>query len=395
MKISILGTRGVPANHGGFETLAEKLSLYLCKEGWDVTVYCQNSGSNQISETEWNGIRLVEITVPGEGPLSTILFDWKATLHSLKERQSILTLGYNTALFGIFHRLFNLPNVLNMDGVEWKRKKWSAPARLWFRLNERIGARIATHLIADHPGIADHLTQRYGKKIQSKLSVIPYGADQVDRTGLETLTAYGLTPGKYVLIIARPEPENSILEMVRAYASQARDIPLVVLGNYSETHPYHRAVLNAATDEVRFLGAIYDREKVQALRRHTALYLHGHQVGGTNPSLVEALGCGNPVLSHDNPFNRWVAGNGNYYFNEKNCASVIGELLGQPHLLTRAGESSLDRFNALFQWPPVLESYRKVLESCVEQPNKALKNRTSPGLWPSTLSKTPEKNLND
>lgn len=389
MKISILGTRGIPASHGGFETLAEQLALYLTDQGWQVTVYCQQEGRGPRVESDWKGIRLVNISVPGDNPFSTIKFDWLATTHAARERAFTLTLGYNTAIFGVVQRLLKTPNVINMDGIEWKRQKWSGPVKAWFRLNERIAARIATHLIADHPGIADHLIDRYGAHTRQKTTVIPYGAVKPESDTANLLQEFGLAAGAYLLIIARPEPENSLLEMVQAYSSKAHDMPLVVLGNYQDDHSYHREVKQAASKNVLFLGAIYDPDKVLALRKHAALYLHGHQVGGTNPSLVEALGCGNPVLAHDNPFNRWVAGEDNFYFTSENCAAQLDYLLNQPELLKKSAISSHDRFNLYFRWLPVLDAYRKLLEQCG---NGTVNGFRQPGLWPSTLLPPHKKN---
>lgn len=392
MKLSILGTRGIPASHGGFETLAEQLAIYLTDQGWQVTVYCQLEGKRATTESDWKGVRLVKISVPGNNPLSTIRFDWLATVHAARERAFTLTLGYNTAIFGVVQWLRKTPNVINMDGIEWKRQKWSGPVRSWFRLNEKIGARIATHLIADHPGIADHLANLHGAKTRQKLTVIPYGAVEPANNAVELLQEYGLVARNYLLIIARPEPENSLLEMVEAYSSKPFDMPLVVLGNYRDDHPYHRQVKQAATDNVRFLGAIYAPEKVLALRKHAAIYLHGHQVGGTNPSLVEALGCGNPVLAHDNPFNRWVAGEDNFYFTADNCAEQLDYLLNRPETLQKSAASSHARFDSYFRWLPVLDAYRKLLEQCG---NRNTKDIQQPTLWPPTLLSPNKKSQND
>jgi glycosyltransferase involved in cell wall biosynthesis len=357
--LRILGTRGIPAAHGGFETFAEYLALYLAQRGWQVTVYCQQDGEGAVHEDVWEDVRRVHIPVSQTGSLGTILFDWKSTLHAARERGLVLTLGYNTAVFCALYRLKGVSNLINMDGIEWKRAKWSRPVQAWFWINERFGCWFGNHLIADNPGIADHLATRVSR---SKITMIPYGADTITAADPEILHRWGLQPGNFATLIARPEPENSILEAVAAFSRRPRGMKLLVLGKYDPSQAYHKRVLDAASDEVVFAGAIYDKDVVKALRFYSALYVHGHQVGGTNPSLVEALGAGNAVLAHGNPFNRWVAGpEARYFMNEDECAACFDGLLGDAAELARMSQSSRERHGTMFTWEKVLAEYEKLL----------------------------------
>lgn len=360
-KLSILGCRGIPGNHGGFETFAERLSRYLVKKDWEVTVYCEDYTGQKISEEYWNGIRLIHIPVPKSSASATILFDWKSTLHAAREGNLILTLGYNTALFCGWYRLKGLTNVINMDGLEWRRQKWSTPEKAWLYLNERFGCWFGNHLVADHPEIANHLATRVSRR---KITMIPYGAERVGRADEALIKPYNLTPGNYSIIIARPEPENNILEIVSAFSSKRRNAKLVVLGNYRPGKiDYHKKVLEAASDEVIFPGGIYDLPTVGALRYHATLYLHGHSVGGTNPSLVEAMGAGASVLAHNNQFNRWVAGPGAHYFNNSvDCAQAFDELLDNADELRRMKQASLKRFKEGFSAEIECRTYEDLLE---------------------------------
>jgi len=355
-----LGTRGIPARYGGFETFAERLSLYLVEKEWQVYVYCQAHGAGGPSEKLWKRISLIHIPVPLQGALGTVYFDFKSTLHALRRPGLILTLGYNTAVFCLAYRLGNKKNLLNMDGIEWRRKKWSLFTRLWFYLNECIAVRIANHLIADHPEIMARLTTRVPP---NKISMIPYGADLIRKADKIELDPFGLKPQRFALIIARPEPENLILETVRAYCSKPRGMPLVILGNYfPKENRYHRKVYSVANEEVLFLGAIYDKTVVNSLRFHCRLYIHGHTAGGTNPSLVEALGAGCPILAHDNRFNRWVlGGHGRYFFDETDCAKQLDSLLDDREELARMREKSWSRHHSLFTWEWILASYDRLL----------------------------------
>jgi glycosyltransferase involved in cell wall biosynthesis len=358
--LRILGARGIPAAHGGFETFAERLALYLVARGWDVTVYCQLTGDGAPVEDDWRGVRRVLIPVGTPGAAGTAVFDWRATLHASRRAGAALVLGYNTAAFCALLRLRGLPTVINMDGIEWRRAKWSAPMKAWLRLNERLGCRLGHRLVADNPGIADHLATCIGPR---KIAMIPYGADAVTDEDPAPVRALGLAPKQYAIAIARPEPENSVLEIVRAFSRRRRREKLVVLGDLAPSrNRYHQAITEAASDGVVLPGAIFDAGAVAALRCHARLYIHGHQVGGTNPSLVEALGAGNPVLARDNVFNRWVAGPAAAYFgSEQACAELLDRLLGNDGALDAMSAAARVRHAERFTWSDVLRSYEELL----------------------------------
>lgn len=359
MKLRILGIRGVPAAHGGFETFAEHLSLYLTAKGWQVTVYCQVEGEREWLEDQWHGVNRVHIPVSQRGPLGTIVFDLKSTLHAARAGEPCLVLGYNTAVFVSLLRLRGIPSIINMDGIEWARAKWGRIAKAWFWLNDWAGCWLGTKLIADHPEIKRHLATR---TLESKIVTIPYGAELVEGAPEDAIGKYGLEAGRFLTVIARPEPENSLLEIVQGFSKRTRGVKLAVLGKYEKGHPYQEAVLKAASDEVAFLGPIYDKNIVQALRFYSLAYVHGHQVGGTNPSLVEALGAGNAVIAHDNKFNRWVAGNSGVYFTSSDSFSdVLDKLLSGKIDVDSLRRNSRERFNSQFTWDEVLRSYEQLL----------------------------------
>ena len=358
--LKILGIRGVPARHGGFETFAEKLSLYLVKQGWDVTVYCQEDAGESLWESEWNGIKRIHVPTKAKDAAGTVLFDLKVAWHCRETDALLLTLGYNTACFHILQRLRGQTNVINMDGIEWRREKWGTIAKTWFWLNERAGCFLGNHLVADHPKIKSHLATRIR---DNKITMIPYGGDKVDTADVSTLDQFNLLPGDFSVVIARPEPENSFLDMVRAFSRKKRNHKLVVLGNFdTERNEYHRQVVEAAGDEVIFPGAIYDAAVVGALRFFSKFYLHGHQVGGTNPSLVEALGAGCAVIAHNNKFNRWVAGDSAEYFdNEAGCATLFDKVLLESFDNSEMKNGSRNEYETRLTWDFVLSEYEDLL----------------------------------
>lgn len=355
----ILGTRGIPGAHGGFESFAEDLAPFLASRGWEVTVFCQTE--DEPTERRWRGVRLLGIPARFPGAIGTVAFDWSCTRRALQEPGLVLVLGYNTAVFSLAYRLKGRACVINMDGVEWRRAKYGLAARAWLWLNEVFGARLGDHLVADHPEIERHLQGRAGR---TPISMIPYGARTVEPVDAGPVHAMGLEPGRYALVIARAEPENSILEIVRAFSAVPRGWKLVVLGGYRREHAYQRRVLDAAGPEVIFPGAIYERARVDALRFHAGLYVHGHTVGGTNPSLVEALGAGAPILAQDNVYNRWVAGNAGVYFQDApDCAGTLDRLCdpANAHLLAEMRSASRTRHTERFDLESCLSAYEEML----------------------------------
>lgn len=358
--VRILGTHGVPAEYGGFETAAENVALFLASRGWRVIVYCQVDGRGPVREDTWNGLERVLIPVDIEGWRGTSKFDLISIRHAARFDDLCLTFGYNTAIFNLLQRVKGIPNVINMDGIEWSRSRWGFFRQAILYSNERIACFVGNHLIADHPEIEKFLLTRAPRR---KLSTITYGADLVGDAPITAVASRGLEPGRYLTLICRPIPENSILELVQGFSRRRRGYRLAVLGTYAPSEdPYHRLVMDAASEEVVFLGSIYDKTDVEALRFHSAAYLHGHTVGGTNPSLVEAMAAGNPVIAHDNPYNRWVAQDAAVYFStEQDVSDHLDQLLTSPAKLEQMHAASLRRHSDEFTWEHVAGQYEQLL----------------------------------
>ena len=371
--IYIMGTRGIPAAHGGFETFAEKLALFLVGRGWKVTVYCQNPELKADTyEDDWNGIHRVHVAPGMKGPLGTGIYDAKCFWHLKDEDKGVvLTLGYNTAFFNILPKLWKFRQAINMDGIEWERGKWSWFYKKIFKINYKIAGRVANTLIADHPEIEKILLKDFDRK---KIKIIPYGANVITSANADLLDYYKLTPKRYMIVIARPEPENNILMIVKTWSRKYRNMKLVVLGDYRTSEPYKRQVRKAASDEVIFPGAIYRPEVVNALRFNALAYIHGHSVGGTNPSLLEAMGAGNPIVAHDNKFNRWVANDAAIYFEtEDQLDYLLANLPLNEKQLRQLSQNSWVRHNEAFQWESILDRYENILEELLPNDQRSLK----------------------
>lgn len=358
----ILGTRGIPAAHGGFETFAERLALHLVDRGWDVGVYCQREATTleeRFSSTHWRGIEQIHVTVTSTGPIGTLDFDAHCVRHAADRDSVCLVLGYNGAVFLPYLRLCGAKIITNMDGIEWRRPKWGIAVKSWFWVNEWIAAWSSQRLVADHPAIADHVATRRPRRA---IATIPYGGEEVLSAPTRPLDAFGLAPDRYLISVARIEPDNSILPIVEAFSRVYRGIRLVVLGNLDEANPYHRAVRDAASEEVLFLGSIYDQPTVQTLRFHARAYLHGHTVGGTNPSLVEALWAGNAVIAHANPYNAWTAGPDQLFFEDSaELEDAIETAIGDDVWVARARKAARHRAAQDFNWADILQSYESEL----------------------------------
>jgi len=360
--VLILGTRGVPAAHGGFETFAERLALHLVERGWRVGVYCQRDvekvGRRFASET-WRGIEQIQVEIAAKGPVGTLEFDALCVLDAARRGGVALVLGYNGALFLPWLRLKGRRILTNMDGIEWRRPKWPLPVKSWFWVNEWIGAWTSNRLVADHPRIADHLATR---RSRGAIATIPYGGDPISSPDGRALGPLGLEPDRYLVSIARIEPDNSIAAMVEAFSRKPRGVRLAVLGKLDDDNAYHRRVREVAGPEVVFTGAIYDQPVVQALRAHARAYLHGHTVGGTNPSLVEALWAGNAVIAHDNPYNRWTAGPDQWFFRDTDgCERAVEEVLASDEAVAKARAAASARAREAFSWDAILEAYEDEL----------------------------------
>lgn len=360
-RLVILGTRGVPAQYGGFETLAQELSLYLVQNGWRVTVYCHEDWDRTTPyETMWGRVRRVHIPVKQQGWLGKLMFGYKSALHARKQDALVLTLGYHNAVFSLLQGLHKKNQVFHMDGLVYQGSYEGALVKFWLKINERFALWFGNHLLVDHPIMLDYFTKRTKK---TKTSLLLNGADAVTEADAQIVRDLGLEPGKYSTVISLATPHHSLLEIVQGFSYTQRAHTLVVLGEIDDQHPYHQSVLAAASQEVVFLGPIYDKATVQALRYHSYLYVHGHQQGGTNPSLVEALGAANPVIAHDNPFNRWVTGDkaAVFFSDAQSCAQRFDELLARPDLPMAMRKAARLRHSQTFDWQSLLPAYEKQL----------------------------------
>jgi len=362
MRLAILGTRGIPASYGGFETFAEQVAVRLAERGHQVTVYCVFDDTKQ--PESFKGIKLTYLSSPRLGPLTTIIFDLRCLWHARNRYDVVYMLGYGAGIFCFIPRMWGTKVWINMDGIEWARAKWGRIAKTYFKIMEFIAMRTASRIIADADGISHFLYSRH--PVATPCSVIPYGAPVVE---LAPSTAFlderGLQKDAYYLVVCRLEPENHIRDILSGFIASASKSPLVLIGDYTMRTDYVRQLRDVHNDRIRFLGTVYNPDNLQSLRYYCKAYFHGHSVGGTNPSLLEALGCGNIVIAHDNVFNREVAAEAGIYFRAaedipglvREVESVDGRRRSQ--WADRARKRIINYYN----WDAVTKKYFDLLQS--------------------------------
>ncbi len=310
-KIAILGTRGIPARYGGFETFAERLGEGLAKKGFKIAVYCPHD--HPCSDKVHKGVRrLYAFNFEKHfGTAGTILYDLssiiKATLGSF---DIMYMLGHASSIFCWIPRIFGKTVVINTDGLEWKRQKWGKLAKAYLKFSEWMATKTAHYLITDAKVLQKYYRDKYGKKT----TYLAYGADIKTSKKPELIKQYQIRPKEYYLVIARLEPENSIDIILQGIRASKTKRKLLIVGNLTRT-PFVQKLLQHQDENIIFAGGIYDTEMISELRANSYAYIHGHSVGGTNPSLLEAAGCVCLIIAKDTIYNREVLGDDGIYFN--------------------------------------------------------------------------------
>ncbi|WP_136050874.1 DUF1972 domain-containing protein [Microbacterium sp. K36] len=364
LTIAMVGTRGVPAAYGGFETAIEEVGRRLADRGHDVVVYTRGS---EHREKEYLGMRVVHLPAVPVKQVETLSHTGLSALHLLFHRRPDATFVFNAANspFLPLLRLRRAPVALHMDGLEWRRSKWGPRGKAYYRWAEQFGVRTADALIADAPGISDY----YRHQFDVPTELIRYGAPILDQPPTHRLAEMELTPGGYHLVVARFEPENHVLEIVRGYRASAARLPLVVVGSAPYAAGYIQEIRNAAEgdERIRLVGGVYDQELLDALYAHAATYLHGHSVGGTNPSLLRAMGAGTAVIGYEVPFNREVLdGNGWFFADADDVAAHVAAAEGDTAARDAHAAAVQEIARTRFRWDDVADEYEDLARRLAE-----------------------------
>lgn len=361
MRIGIIGTRGIPANYGGFETFAEALSTRLVTRGHEVAVYGRTHHVPR-AMNEYRGVRLVVLPTIRHKYLDTVVHTMLSAAHALGKRfDVVLVCNAANALVCGLPRLAGARVVLNVDGIERKRKKWNAAGRAWYLLSERLATWLPSAVVTDAEVIRSYYATRYG----CPTTFIPYGCDVGREPGTATLERLGLAPGDYVLYVSRLEPENNADAVIVGFQQAALAKKLVVVGDAPYADAYKARLRQLAGERVVLAGGVYG-QGYRELQSHAFAYVHATEVGGTHPALVEAMGFGNCVIVNDVPENREVAGEAGLYFKASDpptLARVLEQLVSEADLLERHRGLARQRAAEHYSWDAVTDAYVHLFES--------------------------------
>ncbi|HZQ51779.1 MAG TPA: glycosyltransferase [Bryobacteraceae bacterium] len=360
MRIALLGTRGIPANYGGFETFAEEISVRLAARGHSVTVYCREKTSCR----EYRGVQLRYLPTIRHKYLDTLAHTAFSTMDLLfRSFDAVLYCNAANAVFTLWPRLLGMPAALNVDGLERHRKKWNRLAKSWYAGSEWLATWCSSAIVTDAETIRGYYLQRYKKDS----IFIPYGAETGKVPGTDAVRALGLEPGRYVLYVSRMEPENNALLVRQAFEQVKTDFKLALVGDAPYAESYIAEVRNTRDPRIVMPGAIYG-EGYRQLQSHCAAYLQATEIGGTHPALIEAMGRGALVLYLNTPENAEAAGDAAVPFEEDDLVQKLQWAVDAPEEERRIwGCRAMQRVRKLYSWDAVTDAYEQLLEKLVSR----------------------------
>jgi glycosyltransferase involved in cell wall biosynthesis len=363
---SVLGSRGIPVSYGGFETLIEELAFGLAaKHKAEVTVYCRSSYFKS-KPSMINRVRLIYLWTPRSKGVESLIHSFISSIHVLFQSTDVVYfIDTANAPFCALLRLFGKPVVLHTDGLGWQRRKWGYMARKYYKFTEWLGARCATTLITDNPAMQEYYRQEY----QADSIFIPYGSESRYGMNPEVYAQFNLSPKEYLLVVARLEPENNTDFVIEEFVKSKVKLPLVVVGDSPYDTQYMRHLRDRANTNVIFTGRINDQALLNALYEGANLYIHGHEVGGTNPSLLRAMHAGATPVVLNVPFNTNVINGTGYSFGKTvgDLAALLVRLAMMPDEVAAMGSAAKQRAEINFKWQDVIDGHAKLFkELCIK-----------------------------
>ena len=363
-RIALLGSRGIPANYGGYETLMEELAPRLGARGFDVTVYCR-SHHTPPEMTEYRGSRLVVLPTITTKHLDTPVHTLLASLHASRRGfDAALVVNSANAIFLPILRWAGTATALHVDGIERQRAKWGLLGRSTYALSERLAGRFPDVVVSDAEVVRQYFEERWS--IDS--TVIAYGVDPRPEPAGDQIQRLGLEPQRYFLYVSRFEPENNPHRVAEAYRDVVGDLPLVMVGDA----PYSRSFIHGFTEDadprIVFPGAIYG-DGYRELLTNAFAYIHATEVGGTHPALVEAMGYGNCVVVNDTPENVEAAGGNGLLFRAdrpESLTTILNELVAHPETAASHGDRAARHAVQAFNWNRVADQYAELFAALIE-----------------------------
>jgi len=363
MKIAILGTRGIPNYYGGFEQFAEFFSVYLVEKGHEV--YCYNSHNHKHREKTFKGVNIIHKHDPEYklGTFGQFIYDYNCIIDSRKrDFDIILQLGYTSNSIWYFLLPKKPIIITNMDGLEWKRTKYSKPVQQFLKFAERLAANSSDYLVSDSVGIEKFLKEKYDKES----TYIAYGAHPFNTPNESVLSEYQVENGNYNMIMARFEPENNLDMVLEGVVLSEEKTPILVIGKHETKYGEYLKNKFKNQENIRFLGGIYNLEHLNNLRYFSKLYFHGHSVGGTNPSLLEAMASNALIIAHNNDFNKGILKeNGFYFSNPKEVKDILETIKKNDNL--QLVQNNFEAIVNDFNWDKINGQYLQLFEDCFSE----------------------------
>ncbi len=369
MKIGILGSRGIPNAYGGFEQFAGHLSVGLTKKGHEVFVY--NSSLHPYREKQWQGVNIIHCK-DWEDKLEAagqFIYDLNCITDARKRNFDILLqLGYTSNSIWHWRWPENSINIINMDGLEWKRTQYSRLTRMFLKRAEAWAAKYGDYLIADSLAMQEYLQNNYNRIP----TYIPYGAEIFNDSNPAFLKKFNLQSQQYYLIVARMEPENNIEMIIAGYLQTEQNQPLVIVGN-TQNRFGKQWLKKYENEKIRFLGSIYDQNILNNLRFFSTIYFHGHSAGGTNPSLLEAMACSCNIAAHNNIFNKAILSDNANYFSTKEEVKKIIIQYPDPNNIKKKQEKNIENIRTEYNWNKIIEQYEILFFNAMSKDEKLFK----------------------
>jgi glycosyltransferase involved in cell wall biosynthesis len=361
MKLAILGTRGIPANYGGFETFAEELSTRLVARGHDVTVYGR-SNNVKYREPLYKGVGITILPTIGTKYLDTVTHTFLSVLHALPRGfDCLLICNAANAIFTVIPRFIRTPVALNVDGIERKRKKWGLAGRGFYRFSEYLATIIPDVIVTDAAVIREYYMKEYGKPS----AMIAYGTECSRTDTMVVLDRLGIRPHQYFLYVSRLEPENNAGLVIKAFETVQTTHACLIVGDAPYAQKYIEEIKTTRDPRIRFPGAIYG-QGYRELQSHAYAYIHATEVGGTHPALIEAMGAGNCVIVYDTPENREVVGDCGLFFQDsETLARQLEFTIRNPEIVRQLVIKAAERAQDKYSWDAVTSAYEKLFEELI------------------------------
>jgi glycosyltransferase involved in cell wall biosynthesis len=364
MKIAILGTRGIPANYGGFETFAEELSVRLVQKGHDVTVYGR-SNIIDFDGDQYRGVHLVIIPTISHKYFDTVAHTFLSVLHCLKQSFDVVLICNSVnSCFSWIPRLSGTRVALNVDGLEWQRAKWNKIGQWVYRFSEFLATLFPNHVVTDSKTIQKY----YWKHFHKKSTFIPYGSPSERVNSKEVLKKFHVKPDDYVLYVSRLEPENNAHHVVKAFEKVKTDKKLIVVGDAPYNQSYIQSLKSTRDPRIIFTGYVFGNG-YHEFQSHAYCYVQATEVGGTHPALLEGMGYGNCILAHDVPEHREVLAEAGHYYRRRDVDDLTEQLqylLDHPEKAAYYRSLASKRAYEKYSWDKVTQDYERLFQKMIQ-----------------------------